>query len=197
MAALTGSAGAQTQHHGSASGRAGYSLAALRVDQSMRLDGALDENAWQQATAIESFTQQETREGMPATELTVVRILFDSRMLYIGVQAFDSQPDALVATEMRRDSDRLLDEDNFQLILDTFRDSRNGYMFLTTPLGARLEQQISEEGEGNVRRGQNNSNVNRNWDGVWDVAARITSDGWTADIAIPFTRHRFPAAQDR
>ena len=70
---------------------------------------------------------------------------------YIGVHAFDAQPSALVATEMRRDSDRLLDEDNFQLILDTFNDSRNGYMFVTTPLGAKLEQQISEEGEGNSR----------------------------------------------
>jgi uncharacterized protein DUF5916/cellulose/xylan binding protein with CBM9 domain len=197
LTALAGSAVAQTQHHGSGNGRADYSLAALRVDQSMRLDGVLDEAAWQQATAIENFTQQEPREGVPATERTVVRILFDSRMLYIGVQAFDSQPDALIATEMRRDSDRLLDEDNFQLILDTFRDSRNGYMFLTTPLGARLEQQISEEGEGNVRRGQNNSNVNRNWDGVWDVTARITSDGWTAEIAIPFTTLRFPDAQNQ
>ena len=70
---------------------------------------------------------------------------------------------------MRRDSDRLLDEDNFQVILDTFNDSRNGYMFVTTPLGAKLEQQISEEGEGNTRAGLLNANVNRNWDGVWDV----------------------------
>ena len=73
---------------------------------------------------------------------------------------------------MRRDSDRLLDEDSFQVILDTFNDSRNGYMFVTTPLGAKLEQQISEEGEGNTRAGLVNSNINRNWDGVWDVAAR-------------------------
>jgi hypothetical protein len=48
---------------------------------------------------------------------------------------------------MRRDADRLFDEDNFQIILDTFNDSRNGDMFVTTPLGAKLEQQISEEGE--------------------------------------------------
>ena len=58
---------------------------------------------------------------------------------------------------MRRDADRLLDEDNFQVILDTFNDSRNGYMFVTTPLGAKLEQQISEEGEGNTRAGLVNS----------------------------------------
>jgi len=85
-----------------------------------------------------------------------------------------------------------MDEDNFQLILDTFNDSRSGYMFVTTPLGAKLEQQISEEGEGNTRAGLINANVNKNWDGLWDVAATITDDGWTAEIAIPLTTLRFP-----
>src|SRR4029077_15017947 len=115
--------------------------------------------------------------GDKATERTEVRVMYDGKSLLIGVHAFDAQPSALVATEMRRDADRLLDEDNFQVILDTFNDSRNGYMFVTTPLGAKLEQQISEEGEGNTRAGFANLNVNRNWDGVWDVAARITDDG--------------------
>jgi hypothetical protein len=98
---------------------------------------------------------------------------------------------------MRRDSRPLLDEDNFQVILDTFDDSRNGYMFVTTPLGAKLEQQISEEGEGNTRAGLANLNVNRNWDGVWDVAARITDDGWTAEIAIPLITVRFADAAEQ
>ncbi len=98
---------------------------------------------------------------------------------------------------MRRDADRLLDEDNVQIILDTFNDSRNGYMFVTTPLGAKLEQQISEEGEGNTRAGLLNTNVNRNWDGIWGVAARITDDGWTAEIAIPLTTVRFADAGEQ
>ena len=124
-------------------------------------------------------------------------MLYDSRPLLIAVRAFDTQAAGIVATEMRRDSDRLLDEDNFQVILDTFNDSRNGYMFVTTPLGAKLEQQISEEGEGNSGQRAANSNINRNWDGVWDVAARITDDGWTAEIAIPTTTLRFSGAKRR
>src|SRR4029077_9614949 len=134
--------------------------------------------------------------GDKATERTEVRVMYDGKSLLIAVHAFDAQPSAIVAPEMRRDADRLLDEDNFQIIVDTFNDSRNGYMFVTTPLGAKLEQQISEEGEGNTRAASsgfiaNNSNINRNWDGVWDVAARITDDGWTAEIAIPLTTVRF------
>ncbi len=93
------------------------------------------------------------------------------------------------ATEMRRDADRLFDEDNFQVIFDTFKDSRNGYMFLTTPLGAKLEQQIFDEGEGGGRG--TTSNVNRNWEGVWDAAAKTTDFGWSAEIAIPTNTLRF------
>ena len=198
LAILAGSPGvgaAQThQHSGLESHRERYTLAAVRVDQSPTIDGVLDDQVWQKASVVEEFTQQEPREGMPATERTEVRIMYDGKNLLIGVHAFDAQPSAIVATEMRRDSDRLLDEDNFELILDTFNDSRNGYMFVTTPLGAKLEQQISEEGEGNNRLGLVNANINKNWDGIWEVAARITDDGWTAEIAIPLTTLRFADA---
>src|SRR5437764_3006724 len=98
---------------------------------------------------------------------------------------------------MRRASEQLLNEDSFQVVLDTFNDSRNGYVFVTTPLGAKLEEQISEEGEGTSRGNGNNSNVNRDWDGVWDVASRITDDGWVAEISIPTTTLRFLPTDDQ
>ena len=169
-----------------------YSIPAVKVDQSPKIDGVLDDQVWRRAALVEDFIQQEPREGEVATERTEVRVMYDGKNVLIAVHAFDALPSSIVATEMRRDSDRLMDEDNFQLILDTFNDSRNGYMFVTTPLGAKLEQQISEEGEGNTRAGLINANVNKNWDGLWDVAATITDDGWTAEIAIPLTTLRFP-----
>ena len=169
-----------------------YSIPAVKVDHSPKIDGVLDDQVWSRAALVQDFLQQEPREGETATERTEVRVMYDGKNVLIGVHAFDALPSAIVATEMRRDSDRLMDEDNFQLILDTFNDSRSGYMFVTTPLGAKLEQQISEEGEGNTRAGLINANVNKNWDGLWDVAATITDDGWTAEIAIPLTTLRFP-----
>ncbi len=177
--------------------RDGFAIPAFRVDQAPKIDGVLDDEVWQRAPMIDDFTQQEPHEGAPASERTEVRILYDSRTLVVGVHAFDTVPSAIVATEMRRDSDRLLNEDSFQLILDTFNDSRNGYMFVTTPLGAKLDQQISEEGEGNTRNSGVNSNINKNWDSVWDVAARLTSDGWTAEIAIPMSTLRFADAAEQ
>ena len=162
-------------------------IVAQRIADRIRVDGVLDEAAWSTATAVDRFVQQEPQEGQPASDRTEVRVLYDEGRLYIGVRAYSTL--GVTATEMRRDADRLFDEDNFQVILDTFHDSRNGYMFVTTPLGAKLEQQIFDEGEGGGRGGT--SNINRNWDGVWDAAARIVSDGWTAEIEIPFSTLRF------
>ena len=172
-----------------------YQVAPRRVEEGPTIDGNLDEEVWLLAAMIDEFTQQEPSEGDPATERTVVRLLYDARALYIGVEAHDSEPDGVIATEMRRDSPRLLDEDNFQVILDTFHDRRSGYMFVTSPLGAKLEQQVAEEGEGGFRSSSNTSNINVNWDGVWDVVSRRTSDGWVAEIAIPMVTLRFPKAE--
>ena len=172
-----------------------YRVEPTRIENAPHLDGVLDEEAWLTATVIDNFVQQEPSEGEPATERTIVRFMYDEQSLYIGVEAFDSQADDIVATEMRRDSTRLLEEDNFQIILDTFRDSRSGYMFVTNSLGAKLEQQIAQEGEGG--RGGNSSNINRDWDGVWHVASRRTDEGWVSEIAIPLVTLRFPGAENQ
>ncbi len=170
-----------------------YRIEPARVDTPPRLDGDLNDEVWLRAAVIDDFIQQEPAEGDPATERTVVRLIYDASALYIGVEAYDADPDGVIASEKRRDSRRLLDEDNFQIILDTFQDRRSGYMFVTSPLGAKLEQQVAAEGEGGF--GGNSSNINVNWDGVWDVATSRTAEGWFAEIAIPMVTLRFPEAE--
>ena len=171
-----------------------YKIRAVLVDEGPTLDGSLEDAVWQLGALVDMFVQQEPDEGSPATERTEVRILHDGETLYLGVLAFDSDPQALTATEMRRDSERILSEDNFQVILDTFRDSRSAYMFVTNPLGAMLDQQVANEGEGS-RSGRTSSNINRDWDGVWEVAAKQTPNGWVAEIAIPMITLRFPESE--
>ena len=165
-------------------------IEARRAARPPVVDGVLDDAVWRDAAILDSFTQQEPSDGAPATERTEVHLLYDAEHLYIGVRAHDTQPSGVIATEMRRDSTQMLEEDNFQVILDTFRDSRSGYMFVTNPLGAKLEQQVFEEGAGNLRGAA--SNINRDWNGVWDAAARRTDEGWTAEIVIPMVTVRSP-----
>ena len=165
-----------------ASSREGYRLRATHVEDAPVIDGRLTEEVWQLARVVDQFTQQEPREGEAATERTEVRLLYDADHLFIGVRALDSNAAGLIATEMRRDSNQVLNEDNFQIIIDTFNDSRSGYMFVTNPLGAKLEQQIFEEGEGTIFGAS--ANINRNWDGVWTSwRAAQTRAGW---LRLPF-----------
>ena len=157
------------------------------------IDGILDEALWTSAAVIDEFIQQEPDEGAPSTERTEVRIVYDGGNLYLGVRAFDPGADRVIATEMRRDANRILDEDNFQVILDTFMDSRSAYMFVVSPLGAQLDQQIFDEG-GRDRRASANS-INRDWDGVWSVRTRVYEDHWVAEIEIPMVTLRFPDSE--
>ncbi len=160
----------------------------------IRLDGWLDEPDWAAAPAASGFRQSEPNEGAPASEPTEVRVLFDSEYLYIGVWAHDSEPRRIIARQLRRDAPLGRSrfgggtrggDDAIELILDTFDDNRNAYYFATNPQGVQVDGLITDE----------SFRPDLNWDAVWDVRARITADGWTAEIAIPFRTLRFPESE--
>jgi hypothetical protein len=155
------------------------------------MDGRLDEAVWESAPAGTHFTQKQPQEGQPATEDTEVKILYDDKNLYIGIMCFDSEPDKIIATEKRRDSNNIYDNDNLQILLDTFRDRRNGYVFVTNPVGARLDLQLRKEGKAEGGWLFPNPNLNVNWDGVWEVHPLIHQKGWSVEIEIPLVTLRF------
>ena len=161
-------------------------LDAIRLAGDITLDGALDEPSWSQAPVAQNFIQNDPREGMPATFDTEVRVLYDDDALYFGVFAKDDQPSRLIANDLKKDFDTE-QSDGFRIILDTFHDQRNGYQFATNPGGAKWDAQMINEGREN----------NPNWDGIWDVATRITETGWYAEIRIPFRTLRFSAADSQ
>jgi hypothetical protein len=158
----------------------------IEATSAITLDGALDEEIWQRATPANGFVQAEPHEGEPATEDTDVRVLFDKHALYIGVLCRDSDPDGIVINDIRKDF-LLGEQDTFQVILDTFADRRNGFVFITNPKGARADTQIANEGR----------DVNVNWDAVWEVGAKIVAGGWSIEIRIPFKTLRFSSGTDR
>ncbi len=144
------------------------------------LDGRLDEQGWKDAPYATGFTQREPYPGRSATEKTVVRVLYDSENLYIGAILYDSDPTGIIADEMRRDGP-LYRNDTFAVLIDTYHDHRNGFFFETNPLGARLDAVVFDEGR----------EVNTDWDGLWQVASRMTLEGWQVEMKIPFSTLRF------
>ena len=166
------------------------SAEATRVDNAPKLDGTLEDPLWQSAKLITDFHQREPHEGEPATEKTEVRILYTRRAVYFGIHCLDSQPSRIIATELRRDVSQDLD-DHFEILIDSNHNRRGGYVFEVNPLGTQSDGLIVEE-QGDT----NGGDFDRGWDGVWTSEARITPDGWTATIEIPFTTLNFTHSSD-
>lgn len=162
-----------------------------RVDRSPRLDGTLDDPLWQKSKPVTDFKQREPYEGTEPTEATEVRVLYDSRHVYFGVFCYDSNPQSIVATQLRRDLPMNLD-DNFQVLLDPSYSRRNAYVFEINPLGTQRDGLITEERQAEER----GEDFDPNWDGLWVSAARINNRGWTATIQIPFSTLNFKAAPE-
>ncbi len=160
-------------------------LEAVAISEPIRLDGVLDEPAWALAKPGTGFVQREPDTGQPASQETEVRVLYTPTVLYIGLELYDREPARVISKEMQRD-EPLWRDDAVDIVLDTFDDDRNAYLFETNPNGARTDALITDEGR----------SFNLQWDGVWDVAARRSERGWSAELAIPFSTLRFdPTAQ--
>ena len=113
-------------------------------------------------------------------------MLYDARHIYFGIHCYDKSPADIVATQLRRDLSMDLD-DNFAIMIDPTLSHRNGYIFEINPLGTQRDGAIIEE----QAPPQNDSVVDPSWDGLWISAAKLTSDGWTATVSIPFSTLNF------
>jgi len=163
----------------------------IRVEASPRIDGRLDDKAWQGAPVIDGFRMVEPRPGEEPSERTEARVVFDGHSLYIGVYCHDSEPDRISANSMAHDSgsgggggyggygygrhgSSMSSDDIVRVLLDPFQDKRNAYVFFVNPRGAR--------GEGLVYAGDSSLN----WDGIWEAESARLDDGWSAEFRIPF-----------
>jgi hypothetical protein len=157
-------------------------LRAVRVDVPLDVDGLLEESVYRIVPGASDFIQQEPHEGEPATERTEVWVLFDEKNVYVTARCWDSQPDKIVANEMRRDNFNIFFNDNFAVILDTFYDRRNGFLFHTNPVGGLADSYVTDERDNN-----------RDWNTVYESKSRRFSGGWTVEMSIPFKSLRYSA----
>ena len=173
---------------------------AYRLDQPPKFDGFVDDAIWESVPPATDFTQQNPEEGEPSTERTEVRVAFDQRNLYFGIICFDSEPDNIVVTQNRRDG-QLDDTDSVQILLDTYKDGQNAFIFGTSPTGIEFDAQVSKAGQlrGRSRFGVSRAAaaMNLNWDGVWAVRSQVTARGWESEIIIPFRTLRYRPGKDQ
>jgi hypothetical protein len=151
-----------------------------------RIDGRLDDAAWEAATVISGFRQREPVEGADVSEPTLVRIVYDQANLYIAAELGDTSPTEIRATELRRDN-TLDSDDTFAVLLDSHHDHRNAFVFRVNPRGTRFDALVRNEARFYYS----------DWDEQWTAAAAMTDTGWTVEIAIPFKTLRFSNAPEQ
>jgi hypothetical protein len=157
------------------------------------IDGRVEEMVWLGTEPFSAFIQQEPNEGAAATERTEIRFLLDRENLYIGVICFDTDTGGILVSQSRRDAD-LDNTDSIQILLDTFNDGQNAFVFGTNPFGIEFDGQVMAEGQSG-QGGRAGFNVN--WDADWTVRTQMTERGWEAEFAIPLKTLRYAPGQER
>ncbi len=143
----------------------------------VRVDGILDEEAWEKALALELRYEVQPGENVPPPVRTEVLLAYDESRLYVAFRARDPNPRAIRAR--LRDRDSLSLDDWVGVVLDTFNDERRNYLFQANPLGVQQDQVETMDAS------------DRRWDAIWDSAGRIHSWGYAVEMAIPFNSLRF------
>ena len=157
------------------------SIPAVRARTPPVIDGKLDDACWTRAPVATGFTEH--RGEQPASEQTIVRVLYDDTNIFVAFECIEPEPDRILATE--RKYDRELSRDDFvEIQFDTFHDHRSRYIFVVNPLGTRYD----------ARRGF--FGTNEAWDCDWSAACTIEKDRWIAEMAIPIGELHFQRGTD-
>jgi hypothetical protein len=156
---------------------------AVRATGSVDVDGVPGESAWAAAPAITRFTQLDPEEGQPGSQQTEVRLLYDDEALYVGAVLRDTEP--VITRLARRDAGP---ESDFLIIqIDSYHDHQTAYRFAVNPSGVKQDGVVSTGTGG----GGFGGGVDDSWDPVWDASTRVTDEGWTVEMRIPFSQLRF------
>ncbi len=159
---------------------------AQKTESTIKVDGLLDEPEWAEAPEARDFIQLQPEKGMPASERTVVRILFDDHFVYFGFWCYDSEPQKIAARMTKRDSD-IRSDDSVYVLIDTFHDRRSCYYVSTNLLGTQWDGRITENGR----------TFDSTWDGIWKAGAQSTDYGWSAEFAVELRDIKYEPGENK
>lgn len=164
-------------------------VAAVRLDTTVTIDGRLDEPAWQRAALLTGFSLYAPADDRPAPDSTEILVWYSRDALHVGVRAFEPHG-AVRATLAERD--QVSGDDHVEIHLDTFDERRRAMVFIVNPLGVQADGTRNEGGGfipgANVGPGENDLSA----DFVWQSRGRVTADGYEVELRIPFSSLRYP-----
>lgn len=158
----------------------------LNRDEKITLDGVLDDGAWRLSSPSGDFRQNEPNLGQPASFPTLIHIAYDSDFIYFGIFCSDPEPGKITAGENKREG-LLTNDDSIAIYLDTFNDDVSAYSFSVNSKGVQSDGRIMGNGQ----------TYDQTWDGQWRATGKVSTDGWTLEIAIPFSTLTYPPGRDK
>ena len=160
-------------------------LAALRIHAAIKIDGNLDEAIWKQSPVADSFIANTPHFGKPASQKTIVHILYDDQAVYIGAYLYD-EPGLIRKQLTSRDGEQRKDVDYFSVFFDTYNDDQNGFQFLVTSRNVQSDGRLVS-----TLNSQFGPPSDYTWDAVWESNVKMQKDGWSVEMKIPYSAIRF------
>ena len=181
-------------------GRKGATTVSIpRSDATTRADGSLDEPVWSTAAVLTGFSQFFPADGIPAQDSTEILVWYSATELHVGVRAF--APAGTVRATLS-DRDRISQDDNIQLLLGTYGDSRQAMVFSVNPFGIQSDGVLTETGSAggsgfNSSTARSRESADLAPDYVWTSKGRVTDYGYEIEIRIPFKSLRYRAGDEQ
>ena len=162
------------------------SMNAVRTASPPVIDGNLDDEAWSNAVVLDDFIQYEPYNLKAPSVETEVRVLYDDDYVYIAFQNFDPDPSSIMDRMSRRDDFEAI-ETNVDWVgfgIDSNNDDMTGNWFMLTAAEVQLDVSINESGGWRDK-------YDISWNAVWDGKTQIHSEGWSAEVRVPFNVFQF------
>src|SRR4051812_19075108 len=166
-----------------------------RVEAEATINGVLDEPVWQQAALLTGFSEFAPQDGIPAADSTQVLVWYSPSAVYFGIRAYESHG---AAHATLADRDKISADDNVQILLGTFNDHRQAYVFGVNPLGVQMDGTIVEQGQvltsGWTPTLSGRVAPDLSQDFVFSSKGRITDYGYEVEIRIPLKSLKYQSA---
>jgi hypothetical protein len=166
-----------------------------RIAADVTVDGNLDEPVWQQAALLTGFSEFSPHDGIAATDSTHVLVWYSPTAMYFGIRAFE--PHGAVHATLA-DRDKIASDDNVQILLGTFHDHRQAYVFGVNPLGVQMDGTIVEQGQvltgGWTPTLSGRVAPDLSQDFVFSSKGRLTDYGYEIEIRIPLKSLKYQSA---
>ena len=150
---------------------------ATRTTGFPKIDGRLDDDCWIPGSWAGDFRQGSPTEGVPPTQPTKFKILYDYGNIYIGFKCYDSEPEKIRRIYNLRDK---YAGDIVGIAIDSYDDDKTAFELNVTAAGQKIDTKLTGDRVFDI-----------SWNAIWDASSAVSDSGWTAELKIPLSQLRY------